>query len=79
MINQLDREGYIELFNEKSKTNIEFEESNYVRINKGLYEGDLAQIYKIRNNNSVDVLVVPRLNIQEISMRIRERASKISN
>jgi hypothetical protein len=37
--------------------------SNYVRINKGLYEGDLAQITKIKNN-SVEVRVVPRLNVK---------------
>jgi hypothetical protein len=47
-----------------------------VKITKGLYDGDLAQIRK-KKNNSVEVVVVPRLNIQEIAMKIREQTSKI--
>jgi hypothetical protein len=42
---------------------VEFEELNFVKITKGLYQGDLAQIRKIKAN-SVEVMVVPRLNIQ---------------
>ena len=61
---QLKREDYVELFKDKAESKINFEEMNFVRINKGLYEGDLGQIVKIKKNKSIDVALVPRLNIQ---------------
>jgi hypothetical protein len=42
-----------------------------VRIKKGVYEGDLGKISKIKKNNA-DVLLVPRINIQDILTRIRD-------
>lgn len=53
-----------------------FKENSYVRIKKGLYEGDLGKICKVKAN-SVDVLLVPRINIQDIVMKIREQTSKM--
>ena len=50
----------------------------YVRIKKGLYEGDLGKICKIKKT-SADVLLVPRINIQDIVMKIREQTSKMTD
>lgn len=48
----------------------------YVRIKKGLYEGDLGKVCKVKKN-SADVLLVPRINIQDIVIKIREQTSKM--
>lgn len=53
-----------------------FKQNTYVRIKKGLYEGDLGKISKVKAN-SLDVLLVPRINIQDILMKMREQTSKL--
>jgi hypothetical protein len=47
-----------------------------VRVRKGLYEGDLARVFKVRKT-TVDVLLVPRICVQDIIRRIREETSKL--
>jgi transcription antitermination factor NusG len=42
-----------------------FEVGQLVRVRKGLYTGDLAKIHKIHKHR-VDVLLVPRMNLQFI-------------
>jgi transcription elongation factor len=42
-----------------------------VRIKKGVYEGDLGKITKIKKNNA-DIALVPRINIQDILSRMRD-------
>lgn len=34
-----------------------------MRIKKGLYEGDLAKVFKVKKS-TVDVIIVPRINVQ---------------
>ena len=47
-----------------------------MRVKKGLYEGDLGRIAKIKKSN-VDVILVPRINLQDILNRMREQATKV--
>lgn len=56
----------------------DFKLHSYVRIKKGLYENDLAKVFKIKSN-SADVLIVPRINVQDIVMKIREQTSHIED
>lgn len=49
-----------------------------MRVGKGLYENDLAKIEKI-NKNYVVVTAVPRINIQDLELRMREEASKLND
>lgn len=60
---ELDADAYADLFNSKTESKYDFEQHSYVRIKKGLYEGDLAKIFRVKSN-SVDVLIVPRINTQ---------------
>lgn len=53
------------LVNTKSKKKYPFAKEQYVRIKKGIYEGDLGMILKTRNYGA-NVAVVPRINIHEI-------------
>lgn len=71
----MDHEFYSSLFEVKEKKEVHFEDGNYVRVKKGVYEGDLAKIVKIKKNNA-DVILVPRINIQDILTRMREESSK---
>ena len=47
-----------------------------MRINKGLYESDLARIHHI-SKNYVTVTTVPRINIQDIEARMREETANM--
>lgn len=77
---ELDADAYANLFSEKMESRAEFQVGDYVRIKKGLYDGDLGKILKSRKNSTFfDVLLVPRINLQDISMKIREQTSKMSN
>jgi transcription antitermination factor NusG len=58
------------LFVVKESDEIKFEKGSYIRIKKGVYEGDLGKIIEI-HKNSVDVLLVPRINVQELSIKIK--------
>jgi hypothetical protein len=44
-------------------------------VKKGVYEGDLGRISKIRKSNA-DVVLVPRINVQDILTKMREEAAK---
>lgn len=46
-----------------------------MRIKKGVYEGDLGKISKIKKNNC-SVVLVPRINVQDILNKMREEVSK---
>ncbi len=48
----------------------QFRENSYIRIKKGVYEDDLGKIVKLKKNNA-DVLLVPRVNVQEILIKIK--------
>ena len=49
-----------------------------MRIIKGVYEGDLGKIAKVKKSN-VDIVVVPRINIQDILSKMREESAKTYN
>ncbi len=74
-ITPMDHDFYSSLFEMKENKEIKFKESQFVRVKKGVYEGDLARIIKIKKNNA-DVILVPRINIQDILTKMREEASK---
>ena len=59
----------------KESKEIKFEDGNFVRITKGVYEGDLGKIVKAKQSNA-DVLIVPRINIQDILSKMREESAK---
>ena len=59
----------------KESKEIKFEDGNFVRITKGVYEGDLGKIVKAKKSNA-DVLIVPRINIQDILSKMREESAK---
>ena len=56
----------------------QFKKEAYIRIKKGVYEDDLGKIVKL-NKSSADVLLVPRVNVQEILIKIKEHVSKMSD
>ena len=68
----MDTDFYSTLFEAKE---ISFKEDQYVRIKKGVYEGDLGKITKCKKNNA-DIALVPRINIQDILSRMRDQSSK---
>lgn len=49
-----------------------------MRIKKAVYDGDLGKISKIKKA-SVDVVVVPRINIQDILTKMREESTSNYN
>lgn len=67
----MDHEFYANLFEAKENKEIQFKQQQYVRIKKGVYEGDLGKILKAKKS-SADVLVVPRINIQDILGKMRQ-------
>jgi transcription antitermination factor NusG len=54
---------------------VQFKDGNFVRITKGVYEGDLGKIVKAKKSNA-DVMIVPRINIQDILSKMREESAK---
>lgn len=74
-VTPLDHESYANLFEIDERKEVSFKDGQYVRIKKGVYEGDLGKIAKVKKNN-VDVVVVPRVNIQDILSRMREEQNK---
>lgn len=76
-IRMMDEESYSSLFDLKEEAIISFRKDNFVRIRKGVYADDLGRICKIKKH-SVDVLLVPRLNLQEVLTRMKEETSKLS-
>lgn len=46
-----------------------------MRVKKGVYEGDLGKISKIKKNNC-SVVLVPRINVQDILLKMREEAAR---
>jgi transcription antitermination factor NusG len=71
----MDNEFYSNLFEAKEVRDIQFKEHQYVRIKKGVYEGDLGKISKLKKNNC-SVVLVPRINVQDILLKMREETSK---
>lgn len=74
-ITPMDNDFYSSLFEAKETKEITFKEGQYVRIKKGVYEGDLGKIIKAKKSNA-DIALVPRINIQDILSRMREESSK---
>ena len=70
-ITPMDNEFYSNLFEAKQTRDIEFKEHQYVRIKKGVYEGDLGRISKLKKNNCC-VVLVPRISVQDILLKMRE-------
>lgn len=66
----MDNEFYSSLFEVKETKVVQFHENQFVRIKKGVYEGDLGKISKIKKNNC-SVVLVPRINIQDILLKMR--------
>ena len=50
-VTPMDHEFYANLFEAKESKQVQWKEQQYVRIKKGVYEGDLAKIVKVRKNN----------------------------
>lgn len=71
----IDNEFYSTLFDAKETKDIQFKDNQFVRVKKGVYEGDLAKISRIRKNN-VDVALVPRINVQDVLKKMREESLK---
>jgi len=71
----MDNEFYSNLFEAQEVKDIQFKEHQYVRVKKGVYEGDLGRISKIRKSNA-DVALVPRINVQDILTKMREEAAR---
>lgn len=71
----MDNEFYSNLFEAKQVKDIQFKENQYVRVKKGVYEGDLGKISKIRKN-TVEVMLVPRINVQDVLTKMREESAK---
>ncbi len=69
-INRLEHEDYTNLFVVREAEQAQFKRNSYIRIKKGVYEDDLGKIVKL-NKNSADVLLVPRVNVQEILIKIK--------
>ena len=74
-ITPMDNDFYSSLFEAKETKDVTFKERQYVRIKKGVYEGDLGKIFRTRKNNA-DVMLVPRINIQDILIKMREEGAK---
>ena len=74
-ITPMDSDFYSSLFEAKETKDITFKEQQFVRIKKGVYEGDLGKIFKTRKNNA-DVMLVPRINIQDILIKMRDESAK---
>lgn len=74
-ITPLDNDFYANLFEAEETREVQFKDHQYVRVKKGVYEGDLGKIVKMRKSNC-DVCLVPRINVQDILMRMREEAAK---
>lgn len=62
----------------KEAEQVQFKKGSYIRIKKGVYEDDLGKIVKL-NKNSADLLLVPRVNVQEVLIKIKEQVSKMSD
>jgi len=77
-ITRLEHEEYTNLFVIKEVEQAQFKKEAYIRIKKGVYEDDLGKIVKL-NKSSADVLLVPRVNVQEILIKIKEHVSKMSD
>lgn len=56
---------------------MQYREHQYIRIKKGVYEGDLGKISKIKKNNC-SVVLVPRINVQDILLKMREETARAS-
>jgi transcription antitermination factor NusG len=67
----MDNDFYSTLFEAKETKEITFKFGQYIRIKKGVYEGDLGRITKAKKNNA-DVALVPRINVQDILSKMRE-------
>lgn len=67
----MDNEFYSNIFEAKQTKDIQFKEQQFVRIKKGVYEGDLGRIAKTRKSNC-DIALVPRINVQDILTKMRE-------
>ena len=71
-VTEIQRENYLDLLSRaEQKKQIEWKVDSFARIKIGLYEEDLAKIVKVKKN-SVDVLLVPRINVQEIIIKIQK-------
>lgn len=51
---------------------------DYVRIVGGLYNEDLGKVFEVKKK-SFDVALVPRINIQEINIRMKDLREKYEN
>ena len=74
-VNAMDTQFYSSLFEAKENKEVQLKDGQFVRITKGVYEGDLGKIVKAKKNNA-DVMVVPRINIQDILSKMREETAK---
>lgn len=71
----MDNEFYSNLLEAKEVRDVQFKEGQYVRIKKGVYEGDLGKISRIKKSNC-SVVLVPRIDVQSILIKMREEAAK---
>lgn len=72
-----DSESYRNLFLIKKDNSADFKTGDYVRIKKGLYEDDVGKVLKIKKN-ALEVTLVPRINIQEIALKMKEATRQMT-
>ena len=69
-VTPMDHEFYANLFEAKENKEVQWKDHQYVRIKKGVYEGDLAKIAKVKKNTA-DLVIVPRINVQDILIKMK--------
>lgn len=67
---KLEDEDYEKLFKERQNTAISIKKDDYVRVRMGLYKDDLGKVMEVRKKH-IDVMLAPRINIQELNNRIK--------
>lgn len=67
---KLEDEDYEKLFKERQNTAISIKKDDYVRVRVGLYKDDLGKVMEVRKKH-IDVMLAPRINIQELNNRIK--------
>jgi transcription antitermination factor NusG len=74
-VTPMDHEFYSSLFEAKENKEVQYKMGQFVRIKRGVYESDLGKIARVKKAN-IDVVLVPRINTQDILAKMREEATK---
>lgn len=69
-LQKIQYEGFTALFSEKNKKDDRFKPGDYIVINKGVYSGDLARVFKV-NKQNLTVEIIPRINFPELNKKLQ--------